>query len=157
MFPNCRIYDLTVPARLATRDVRPFVTRREAGCDGRKGLFDETGPRVRSSRVVPIPRRCRAIAYDFDKSLTTESDGERSRIGCRTSASFSAGISEFLVICDSPTRRWDQVVQLAMSALRARHAEICAAMVAKEPGHQGERGVSRKAIAQGVPCDFGPA
>jgi hypothetical protein len=109
MFPNCRIYDLTVPARLATRDVRPFVTRREAGCDGRKGLFDETGPRVRSSRVVPIPRR------------------------------------------------WDQVVQLAMSALRARHAEICAAMVAKEPGRQGEHGVSRKAIAQGVPCDFGPA
>jgi hypothetical protein len=28
---------------------------------------------------------------------------------------------------------------------------ICAATVAKEPEHRGERGVSRKAIAQGVP------
>ena len=28
---------------------------------------------------------------------------------------------------------------------------------ANKPGLWGERGVSRKAIAQGVPCDFGPA
>ena len=37
-------------------------------------------------------------------------------------------------------RRWDQA-----------NGDDPFAMVAKKPGHQGERGVSRKAIAQGVP------
>jgi hypothetical protein len=41
-------------------------------------------------------------------------------------------------------RRWDQA-----------SGDYPFAMVAKEPGHQGERGVSRKAIAQGVPERFG--
>jgi hypothetical protein len=38
-------------------------------------------------------------------------------------------------------RRWDQVLSTVVDG----------AMVANKPGHQGERGVSRKAIAQGVP------
>jgi hypothetical protein len=47
-------------------------------------------------------------------------------------------------------RRWDQACRNAISALRPKRRDR-QAMVAKEPGHQGERGVSRKAIAQGVP------
>ena len=39
---------------------------------------------------------------------------------------------------------------------RGRNAEIDKATEANKPGLRGERGVSRKAIAQGVPCDFGP-
>ena len=39
-------------------------------------------------------------------------------------------------------RRWDQVLSTVVDG----------AMVARKPGHQGERGVSRKAIAQGVPA-----
>jgi hypothetical protein len=35
--------------------------------------------------------------------------------------------------------------------------EILLAMVARKPGHQGERGISRKTIARGMPGDSGVA
>ena len=38
LFPKERIYDLTKPPRPNTRDVRPIVTTRGAGCDGRGGV-----------------------------------------------------------------------------------------------------------------------
>ena len=52
-------------------------------------------------------------------------------------------------------RRWDQVSGVAMSALRARHAEIRSRRGLASPVPRGEHGVSRKAIAQGVPDCFG--
>src|SRR5262249_43015029 len=36
-FPKQRNYDLTNPSRPNTRDVRPIVTTRGAGCNGRGG------------------------------------------------------------------------------------------------------------------------
>jgi hypothetical protein len=45
-------------ARLTTRDVRPIVARREAGCDGRgRRAQTKRAGSVRQSRVVPTPRR----------------------------------------------------------------------------------------------------
>src|SRR5581483_2211635 len=49
------------------------------------------------------PRSCgRAIACDAERTLATESDSERNRIGSRTSLSFSVCKSEFSAICDCP-------------------------------------------------------
>jgi hypothetical protein len=93
VFPKVGSYDLKKPARLDTRDVRPIVSRREAGCDGRSRCADDVHRRVRSSRVVLIPRR------------------------------------------------WDQTAQ-----------EIARRRGLESPVPRGEHGVSRKAIAQGVPA-----
>jgi hypothetical protein len=40
---------------------------------------------------------------------------------------------------------------MAMSALSVRHAGITLMMVARKPGHQGERAISRKTTARGMP------
>jgi very-short-patch-repair endonuclease len=57
------------------------------------------------ARIPALPRKRRAIAYDLRELLAAESDGERSGIGSRTFPSFSFGFSEFLAICDCPTRK----------------------------------------------------
>jgi hypothetical protein len=52
-------------------------------------------------------------------------------------------------------RRWGQANEDAISPLSAETQTF--ATEANKPGLWGERGISRKAIAQGVPCDFGLA
>src|SRR6201999_2599717 len=50
--------------RLGKRGVRPIVTEREAGCDGRCWCADDVHRGVRSSRVVLIPRRWNQVNRD---------------------------------------------------------------------------------------------
>src|SRR5581483_4475218 len=50
----------------------------------------------------PLPACGRAIACDAERTLATESDSERNRIGSRTSLSFSVCKSEISAICDCP-------------------------------------------------------
>jgi hypothetical protein len=48
-------------------------------------------------------------------------------------------------------RRWRQVLRRHIEPNRASVRYICKATVANKPGHRGERDISRKTIARGMP------
>jgi hypothetical protein len=78
IFPKDVNYDLTKPSRLDTRDVRPFVTRREAGCDGR-------GRAARRAALLRTVKPCGSGSPMLESSLRVGDVGLRS---------------------DTPRRRW---------------------------------------------------
>ena len=129
------------------------------------------------NRVVLIPRRCRAIAYERNPhGIDSSAKGglsERVRHSRSDSDLFSIrfhrpvhvalvhptasiGRDCVIAICDSPARRWDQVCRLAMSALRARHAVIGKRRWLKSPD-TGESAYKPYTIAQGCGCGWHPA
>ena len=69
LFPKHGTYGLTKPSRARYRGRIAIVTTRGAGCGGRERRAGECADRVRSSRVVLIPRRWDQANRD-DRSTT---------------------------------------------------------------------------------------
>src|SRR5581483_10376560 len=116
-----RVYSL--PSRLDKRGVRPIVTEREAGCDGRCWCAGDVHRSVRSSRVVLIPRRWNQACRDDRQTTGASTPGtpgrarssrKPSRRECRM---FRPTCSEYLLV-----RRLPVFACEAAGAASARHS-----------------------------------